>query len=81
MKRVAQRSGMSKTDIEEHEWNHRDDVKGQTYALLEAWYQRKGLHGAYPALIKTLCDMNERRTADEIQKIIEKEAIAQPYTE
>ncbi len=37
MKRVAQSSGMSKIDIEEHECNHRNDVKEQTYALLEAW--------------------------------------------
>ncbi|XP_016125296.1 tumor necrosis factor receptor superfamily member 6 [Sinocyclocheilus grahami] len=78
MKRVAQRSGVSKTDIEEHELNHHNDVKEQTFALLQAWSQRQGLHGAYPALIKNLRHMNEIRTADEIQKIIEKEAIAQP---
>lgn len=81
MKRVAQWSGMSKTDIEEHELNNHNDVKEQTYALLQAWYQRQGLHGAYPALIKTLHRMKERRTADEIQKILEKEAKAQPLTE
>lgn len=78
MKRVAQRSGMSKTDIEEQELNHHNDVKEQTFGLMQAWSERQGLHGAYPALIKTLHHMNERRTADEIQKIIEKEAIAQP---
>ncbi|XP_042598169.1 tumor necrosis factor receptor superfamily member 6 [Cyprinus carpio] len=78
MKRVAHHSGISKTGIEEHELNHRNDVKEQTFALLQAWSQRQGLHGAYPALIKTLRHMNERRKADEIQKIIEKEAIALP---
>ncbi len=79
MKRVAQSSGMSKIDIEEHEFNHHNDVKEQTYALLEAWYQRQGLHGAYPTLINTLHRMKERRTADKIQDIIE--PIAQPLTE
>ncbi len=79
MKRVAQSSGMSKIDIEEHECNHRNDVKEQTYALLEAWYQAQGLHGAYPTLINTLHRMKERRTADKIQDIIE--PIAQPLTE
>ncbi len=34
MKRVAQSSGMSKIDIEEHECNHRNDVKEQTYAVV-----------------------------------------------
>ncbi|KTG39574.1 hypothetical protein cypCar_00005714, partial [Cyprinus carpio] len=78
MKRVAHHSGISKTGIEEHELNHRNDVKEQTFALLQAWSQRRGLHGAYPALIKTLRHMNERRKADEIQKIIEKKTIALP---
>ncbi|XP_058606093.1 tumor necrosis factor receptor superfamily member 6-like isoform X3 [Onychostoma macrolepis] len=78
MKRVAQRSDMSITDIEEHELNHRNDVKEQTFALLRAWSQRQGLHGAYPALIKTLRHMKERRTADEIQKIVEKQPKALP---
>ncbi|KAI2654316.1 Tumor necrosis factor receptor superfamily member 6 [Labeo rohita] len=79
MKRIAHRSGMRETDIEAHELNHSNDAKERTFTLLQAWSQSQGLHGAYPQLIKTLRQMNERRAADNIRKIVEKEA--QPHTE
>ncbi|KAL0169953.1 hypothetical protein M9458_034549, partial [Cirrhinus mrigala] len=69
MKRVAQRTNMNKTEIEAHELNHSNDAKERTFALLQAWSQSQGLHGAYPKLIKTLHQMKERRAADEIRKI------------
>ncbi|XP_016091954.1 tumor necrosis factor receptor superfamily member 6-like isoform X2 [Sinocyclocheilus grahami] len=72
VKRVARRSGMRNTEIEEHELNNKNDVKEQKYTLLQAWSQRQGLRGAYPALIKTLHEMKQRKTADEIQTIVEK---------
>uniref|UniRef100_A0A671KT00 Tumor necrosis factor receptor superfamily member 6 n=1 Tax=Sinocyclocheilus anshuiensis TaxID=1608454 RepID=A0A671KT00_9TELE len=72
VKRVARRSGMRNTEIEEHELNNKNDVKEQKYTLLQAWSQRQGLRGAYPALIKTLHEMKQRTTADEIQTIVEK---------
>ncbi|TRY98728.1 hypothetical protein DNTS_034761 [Danionella cerebrum] len=69
MKQVALRTGMRNTDIEVHELNHPNDVKEQTYGLVEAWSQTQGLNEAYPNLIKTLRDMNKRRKVDEIKKI------------
>ncbi|XP_051578258.1 tumor necrosis factor receptor superfamily member 26 isoform X1 [Myxocyprinus asiaticus] len=82
MKNIAQHTGMTKVDIEEHELNHPGNVKEQTYDLLEAWSQRQGLKGAYPTLIKTLCDIKNKKTADQVQKIIKKgQATAQPKTD
>ncbi|XP_043119653.1 LOW QUALITY PROTEIN: tumor necrosis factor receptor superfamily member 6 [Puntigrus tetrazona] len=78
MKHVAQRNGMSKADIEQHQLNHPEDVKEQTFELLQDWSQRQGLYGAYSALINTLHCMKQKRTADEIRKIVEKEAMSQP---
>ncbi|CAM4646716.1 unnamed protein product [Leuciscus chuanchicus] len=79
MKRVALHSGMKQASIDNHESSHPNDAKEQTYGLLHEWSQTQGLYEAYPALIKTLHAIKERRTADEIKKIIEKgQAKAQP---
>jgi len=75
MKRVALHSGMNKAVIDNHECNHPNDAREQTYGLLQEWSQKQGLYEAYPALIRNLHAINERRTADEIKKIVEK---AQP---
>ncbi|XP_052386338.1 tumor necrosis factor receptor superfamily member 6 [Carassius gibelio] len=72
VKHIARHSGMRKAEMEEHELNNKNDVKEQKYALLHAWYERQGLCGAYPALINTLYEMKQRKTADEIRKIVEK---------
>ncbi|XP_059375515.1 tumor necrosis factor receptor superfamily member 6-like [Carassius carassius] len=72
VKHIARHSGMRKAEIEEHELNNKNDVQEQKYALLHAWYERQGLRGAYPALINTLYEMKQRKTADEIRKIVEK---------
>lgn len=79
MKRVALHSGMTAAYIDNHEFNHPNDAREQTYGLLQDWFQKQGLYEAYPALIKTLHTIKERRTADEIKKIVEKgQAKAQP---
>ncbi|XP_077094731.1 tumor necrosis factor receptor superfamily member 6 [Siphateles boraxobius] len=79
MKRVALHNGITKASIDNHECNHPNDAKEQTYGLLQDWSQKQGLYKAYPALIKTLHAIKERRTADEIKKIVEKgQAEAQP---
>ncbi|XDV43166.1 hypothetical protein PO909_011688 [Leuciscus waleckii] len=79
MKRVALHSGMKQASIDNHESSHPNDAQEQTYGLLHEWSQTQGLYEAYPALIKTLHAIKERRTADEIKKIIEKgQAKAQP---
>ncbi|XP_051502502.1 tumor necrosis factor receptor superfamily member 14-like isoform X3 [Myxocyprinus asiaticus] len=58
------------------------NVKEQTYNLLEDWYQRQGLKGAYPTLIKTLLHIKEKENAEQIQQIVEKgQATAQPKTD
>lgn len=79
MKRVALHSGMTQASIDNQESNHPGNAKEQTYELLREWSQSQGLNKAYPALIRSLHAMKERRTADEIKKIIEKgQAKAQP---
>uniref|UniRef100_A0A8C1WKD3 Tumor necrosis factor receptor superfamily member 6 n=1 Tax=Cyprinus carpio TaxID=7962 RepID=A0A8C1WKD3_CYPCA len=75
VKRLSRRSGMRNTQIEEHELNNTNDVKEQKYTLLQAWSERQGLRGAYPALINALREMNQRKTADEIKKIVEKDRL------
>ncbi|XP_052001764.1 tumor necrosis factor receptor superfamily member 6-like [Xyrauchen texanus] len=81
MKHIALHTGMTKVNIEEHELNNPGDVKEQTYDLLEAWSQRQGLKGAYPTLIKTLCDIENKKTADQVQNIVKKGQTAQPKTD
>ncbi|XP_052010255.1 tumor necrosis factor receptor superfamily member 6-like [Xyrauchen texanus] len=79
MKDVARRTGMTKVDIENHTLNNPGNVKEQTYNLLEDWYQRQGLKGAYPTLIKTLRHIKKKEQAERIQQIVEKGlATAQP---
>ncbi|XP_056120219.1 tumor necrosis factor receptor superfamily member 6 [Rhinichthys klamathensis goyatoka] len=73
MKRVALHCGMTKAYIDNHECNHPNDARERTYGLLQDWSQKQGLYEAYPALIRTLHAIKERRTADEIKKIVEKE--------
>ncbi|XP_051725315.1 tumor necrosis factor receptor superfamily member 6 [Ctenopharyngodon idella] len=78
MKRVAQHSSMTTATIDNHEISHPTDLRERTYGLLRDWSQMQGLYKAYPALIKSLNAIKERRTADEIKKIVEKgEAKAQ----
>ncbi|XP_067311659.1 tumor necrosis factor receptor superfamily member 6 [Pseudorasbora parva] len=72
MKRVAQRSGMNKVSIENHECNHPNDARERTNELLQEWYQTQGLYEAYPALFKNLYAIKERTIADKIKDIIEK---------
>ncbi|XP_051502501.1 tumor necrosis factor receptor superfamily member 6-like isoform X2 [Myxocyprinus asiaticus] len=82
MKDVARRTGMTNVDIENHVLNSPGNVKEQTYNLLEDWYQRQGLKGAYPTLIKTLLHIKEKENAEQIQQIVEKgQATAQPKTD
>lgn len=71
MKHVALRSDMTTKDIEEQELNHPNDVREQTFGLLEAWSQRQGLDGAYRTLINILQDIGEKTTADKIRNIVE----------
>lgn len=78
MKRVAQHSGMNAATIDNHETSHPTNVKERTYELFLNWHQEQGLYKAYPALIKSLGAINERRRADEIKEIVKKgEAKAQ----
>ncbi|ROJ78901.1 Tumor necrosis factor receptor superfamily member 6 [Anabarilius grahami] len=72
MKRVAQHSGMTTATIDNHEISYPTDPRQQTDGLLRDWYQTQGLYKAYPALIKSLCAIKQRRTADEIKQIVEK---------
>ncbi|KAK9959773.1 hypothetical protein ABG768_009874 [Culter alburnus] len=72
MKRVAQHSGMTTATIDDHENSYPADLKQRTYGLLQEWHQAQGLYKAYPALIKSLRAIKERRTADEIKQIVEK---------
>ncbi|XP_067223365.1 tumor necrosis factor receptor superfamily member 6 [Chanodichthys erythropterus] len=72
MKRVAQHSGMTTATIDNHENSYPADPKQRTYELLQEWHQAQGLYKAYPALIKSLFAIKERRIADEIKQIVEK---------
>nr|XP_055028843.1 tumor necrosis factor receptor superfamily member 6 [Misgurnus anguillicaudatus]XP_055028844.1 tumor necrosis factor receptor superfamily member 6 [Misgurnus anguillicaudatus] len=71
MRNVARRTGMPRVDIEQHQENHPNDVKEQTYRLLQGWYEFQGLSKAYPTLIKTLHEQRAKTTADLIRKIVE----------
>ncbi|XP_010889692.2 tumor necrosis factor receptor superfamily member 6 isoform X2 [Esox lucius] len=70
MKQVAERSGMSDTNIQSHQINYPNNCQEQCISLLKAWVEREGLRNSSEKLIKILFDMKKKAKAENILEIL-----------
>ncbi|KAI4875277.1 hypothetical protein NFI96_018144, partial [Prochilodus magdalenae] len=70
VKKVTRQANMlTNVEIENIEHDH-SNAEEQTYQLLNNWYQKHGLKGAYSTLIMNLTKSGHKRSADEVKLIV-----------